>query len=140
MDEDIRQLFDELENHVGDDWIEDYEEELVNVLETRTDKERFIEPIFALLEKYPLADWGIPGALAHFLESFDTETEERSLLNSIERQPTMLTVFMLNRLINADSKPEYLAAMRRIADDTAIASDISASARDFIEFQEQKRR
>lgn len=82
---------------------------------------------------------GIPGALAHFLESFDTETEERFLLNSLERQPTLLTVFMLNRLINADNKPEYLAAMRRIADDTAIASEISESARDLVEFQAKKR-
>ena len=139
MDEDIRRLFDELEDHIGDDWIEDYEDELVNALEARTDKERFIEPIFALPEKYPLADWGIPGALAHFLESFDTETEERFLLNSLERQPTMLTVFMLNRLINTDGKPEYLAAMRGIAGNTAIASEISASAWDFDEFQKKKR-
>lgn len=139
MDEHIRKLFDELEQHVGDDWIEDYEERLVGALEARADKEAFIEPIFALLEKYPLADWGIPGALAHFIESFDTETEERFLLDSLERQPTMLTVFMLNRLINAENKPEYLAAMRRIADDAAAAPEISASARDFIGFQEKKR-
>lgn len=51
----------------------------------------------------------------------------------------MLTVLMLNLLINADGKPEYLAAMRRIADNTAIASEISASAWDFVEFQRRKR-
>lgn len=58
MDEDIRRLFDKPEDHIGDDLIEDYEEELINAPEARTDKERFIEPIFALPEKYPLADWG----------------------------------------------------------------------------------
>lgn len=140
MDEEIQKLFRELETHVGDDWIEDYEENLVSALETRADKESFIEPVFLLLERYPLADWGMPGALAQFLESFDTETEERFLLCSLERQPTMLTVFMLNRLINAEAKPEYLSAMRRIADDTKTAADISKSARDFVEYQEKKRR
>ncbi len=138
MDEEIQKLFRELETHVGGDWIEDYEENLVSALETRADKESYIESVFLLLEKYPLADWGMPGALAHFLESFDTETEERFLLCSLERRPTMLTVFMLNRLINADGKPEYLSAMRRIADDTKISADISKSARDFVEYQEKK--
>jgi len=140
MDKEIQKLFDELETHIGSDWIEDYEDDLVSALEPRSDKESFIEPVFLLLEKYPLADWGMPGALAQFLESFDTETEERFLLCSLERQPTMLTVFMLNRLINADGKPEYLSAMSRIADNTKIAADISKSARDFVEYQEKKRR
>lgn len=75
--------------------------ELMEHLKHNSDKERAIEPIFRLIEKFPHIDYGSPGPLAHTLESFHDIYRDH-LLGSLDRKPTPLTVWMLNRLANAD--------------------------------------
>ena len=59
-----------------------------------------VEPILRFVEAYPSLNFGAPGPLAHFAESFYGRGYEDELVESILRKPTTLTVWLLNRLIN----------------------------------------
>jgi hypothetical protein len=57
-----------------------------------------VEPILRFIKKHPDVDYGTPGPLVHFVETFPNYEEK--LIQSVERQPTPNTVGMLNRVIN----------------------------------------
>lgn len=59
----------------------------------------------------------MPGALVHFVEEFDENDYVEKLIKSISRKPTMLTIWMLNRVINGTQEPArrelLISAMRK---------------------------
>jgi len=59
-----------------------------------------VEPILRFMEGHPLLDFGTPGPLVHYLEGFYGNGYEERLIESIKRQPTSHTAWMLNRIIN----------------------------------------
>src|SRR5579872_2035699 len=64
-----------------------------------------VDPILEFMEAHPNLDYGMPGALVHFVEEFYQKGYEERLVKSINRKPTMLTVWMLNRVINGTHEP-----------------------------------
>ena len=54
-----------------------------------------VEPILRFMESHPDVDYGTPGALVHFVETFSSY--EQKLVQSVEHRPTPQTVGMLNR-------------------------------------------
>jgi hypothetical protein len=78
--------------------------EITDLLVANDDGEKAIAPIFQMIEKYPHADFGSPGPLVHTLESFIGKYEPY-LYESLQRKPTSLTVWMLNRIINGAKEP-----------------------------------
>ena len=67
-----------------------------------------IEPILRFMEEHPSIEFGTPGALVHFVETFYRDHKddyETKLLESVSRRPTSHTVWMLNRLINGTKIP-----------------------------------
>ena len=64
-----------------------------------------IDPILEFMEAHPDLDYGMPGALVHFVEEYYQKGYEERLINSVSRKPTMLTVWMLNRVINGTQEP-----------------------------------
>jgi hypothetical protein len=78
-----------------------------------------IDPILEFMEAHPDQDYGMPGALVHFVEEFDDKDYVGRLIKSISRKPTMLTVWMLNRVINGTREPARkearISAMRLAA-------------------------
>jgi hypothetical protein len=75
--------------------------ESMEELKSKRDFKLAIEPIFKLIEKNPLSDFGFPRPFVHTLESFIGDYENY-LFESLNRRPTPLTVFMLNRIINGE--------------------------------------
>jgi hypothetical protein len=77
-----------------------------------------IDPILRFMEDYPDTDFGIPGPLVDFLESFRANEYIEKLLESLKRKPIMHTVGMLNRFVHY-AKPElrrkYLAALEQVS-------------------------
>ncbi len=71
------------------------------------DAARFRKAVFALLERFPDAEFGTPGALIHEVERRGGFEDE--LQASVSRQPTFLTVSMVNRLMNLSDDPARLA-------------------------------
>lgn len=56
---------------------------------------------FRLFERHPLCDFGSPGPLVHWLEgAYPRYLEE--LVASVERRPTEYTLWMVNRILNAN--------------------------------------
>ena len=87
-----------------------------------------VEPILRFVETHPHIDFGSPGPLVHFAERFYGYGYEGILLDSLQRRPTALTVWMLNRVINGTKTPstrrELIGVMNQItrhplADDAA---------------------
>lgn len=77
-----------------------------------------VRPILVCMEENPQFDFGSPGPLVHYLEGFYQAGYEAELLASLERRPTALTVWMLNRIINATTEMDA----RRVLQDTLSAA------------------
>jgi hypothetical protein len=78
-----------------------------------------VEPILRFMEEHPTLDYGMPGPLVHFIEEFYTKGYEEKLVESVSRIPTMMTVWMLNRVLNGTEEPAkrqlLIQAMRQAA-------------------------
>jgi len=70
-----------------------------------------IDPILSFIERHPDIDFGSPGPLVHFVERFYGHGYDRKLLDSIERRPTPLTTWMLNRVVNGTKAPAARSAL-----------------------------
>ena len=77
-----------------------------------------VEPILRFIERQPHIDFGSPGPLVHFAERFYGHGYEGMLIDSVQRKPTALTAWMLNRVINGTKTPsrrgELIDEMERI--------------------------
>src|SRR5690349_16033760 len=61
--------------------------------------DRAMPAMYSLLERFPDGEFGSPGPLVHELEHIPGF--EGLLRASLERQPAMRTVWMVNRLLNS---------------------------------------
>lgn len=132
------ELLTELENKIGSDNFWNYEENIVEELSKYYSADELLIPVFQLMEKYPLIDWGMPGAFVHLLESASNNLYSQYLLESLNRQPTMHTVWMLNRQLNAVDeleKSKYITAMQDIVDNNDLPDEIRNSAKSFLDYQ-----
>jgi hypothetical protein len=102
-----------------------------------------IEPILRFMEDHPDLDYGLPGPLVHFVEKFflnGYDVYEKKLLESVDRRPTSMNVWMVNRVLNVTKEPQkrtaLLQVMRQAAKhpkaDKAMLEDIE----DYVEWQD----
>ena len=99
--------------------------------------ERVAPALLALLERHPQADFGTPGPLVQALES---QSGYASLLAaSLERQPTELTAWMANRLLNSklsrDDRAAWLQRLTAVTSHPRAAASVRDSAIRFLDFQ-----
>jgi hypothetical protein len=104
-----------------------------------SDRARAVPAMFNLMERYPDAELGSPGPLVHEIEAIGNyETE---LQKSLARQPTYLTVWMVNRILNSDLRESerirWLSALRAAADHPATPQWVKDEALDFLGYQER---
>jgi hypothetical protein len=99
--------------------------------------ERVAPALLALLERHPQADFGTPGPLVHALES--QPAWPQLLAGSLERQPTELTAWMANRLLNSklarDERATWLKRLTAVASHPLAAAGVRDSAIRFLDFQ-----
>ena len=95
---------------------------------------------FRLMERLPDADFGSPGSLVHTMERHIGSYEDM-LAESVERKPTSLSIWMVNRILNGKtSDRERWLRLLALAADHPQASEVTRNeARHFIEFQESKK-
>ncbi len=74
--------------------------------------EKALDAMLGILERYPEDELGSPGPLVHAIEQ--CIGYERNLLNSIEKQPSVLSVWMLCRLVREEREVKYLEALRAV--------------------------
>ena len=65
-----------------------------------------VEPVLRFMEKHPTLEFGMPGALVHFVERFYGKGYEQKLVESVRRKPTSSSVWMLHRVINGTMDAE----------------------------------
>lgn len=146
---DIIQVLNKLsinrEQDSGQGDIEDYDfldriEELCGNLRQLPDGYLACEALLKLFEKYPNREFGTPGEPVHTLETFKDEYEP-FLLTSLNRQPSVMTIWMLNRVINASQNREreiYLNLLKQCITHPLSDDYIAESAQSFYEYQMAK--
>ncbi|MBE6889875.1 MAG: hypothetical protein E7485_07670 [Ruminococcaceae bacterium] len=131
----ITQLLQEIEDLIGSDYFQYDMEEKMELIKQNGAGIETVAPILEIMERNPLEDFGMPGAMVHFAESFGEEYQPL-LINSLKKRPSMHTVWMLNRCINGSAnKDEYIALLKEISERTDIEKEIRDSAEDFYKFQ-----
>ncbi|MEH7356843.1 hypothetical protein V7150_25380 [Neobacillus drentensis] len=94
-----------------------------------------VEPILKLIEQNPDVDFGSPGPLVHFVEKFYGNGYEEKLVQSIQRFPTSLTVWMLNRIINGsegEQKKYYLNLLQDVFNSPNVTNQLSSITKEFL--------
>jgi hypothetical protein len=111
--------------------------ELTDAVMTLPTPERMIPEMFAVMERLPESDLGSPGPLVHTLETFPGYQEE--LVKSVRRRPTVLSVWMINRILNtdlaSDVRGDLMALLREAEVHPEATSEVREQARDFIKLQ-----
>ncbi len=103
--------------------------------------ERAIPALFDVMERMPDVEMGTPGPIVHTLEQM-RGNYERELVESIKRRPTDLTVWMVNRILNATRDREqrqfYMDLLRFATEHPAATQFTKDRALDYIKHQMKK--
>lgn len=134
----IAQALDAL--HASDpsgDLVSELDELLAHVGPSDTNDDSF-RSAFRFFERHAACDLGSPGPLVHWLEkSFPRYID--ALVESVNRRPTEYTLWMVNRILNANvnaqARSALVAALRSASLRTDVESSTSTSARDFLKAQ-----
>lgn len=112
------------------------------LMDVRHTTEKAIPELFGVMERLPDADLGSPGPLVHTLEALPGY--ERELVHSIHRSPSLLSVWMVNRILNTDLQDDvrrsYIALLNDAACHPEAPMTVREDAQHFIELQTRKTR
>ena len=75
-----------------------------NAIETHENPAATFAAVFSFMERMQSCDLGAPGPLVHALEAVGGYESE--LTTSVMRKPTSLTLWMVNRILNATNDPQ----------------------------------
>ena len=109
MDNNINSIMKKIKENIiknNDKSLFKIEEEVQKLENINNIDNNIISDFLLLYEENPNFDFGMPGALTHFLESFYKNGYEEKLIESIHRKPTRHTLWMLNRIINGTNIKE----------------------------------
>ena len=139
----IIKILDEFVPFSEDDPTNENEKFLYGLMEAwkrAENREKAIPSIFRLIERYPHANLGSPGPLVHALET--TKEYEGELHISLIRKPAPLTLWMYNRLINAEKNPEiikgHLARLKLFAKHPLTDAETKKEAENYINHQQRR--
>jgi len=120
----------------GSDW-EQRQNEIADLIEASEESQEIVQNVLQLFERYPEADFGSPGPLAHSIERFYGRGYEDQLLASLGRTPTPLTLWLANRIINAGdhNRRRFLTILGSIGDRTDLLPLTAEEARRFLRLQ-----
>ena len=130
----LEELIKKMEDKIDSDDFEMVQEECVEEIERADLGLSAVEPLLKLMERHPLADFGVPGAIVHFVERFYKQGYEDILFQSVKNSPTIHTVWMLNRICNdKNSDNKYRELLAETAERSDIDVAIVESAKDFLD-------
>ena len=111
----------------------------IDNLKKLSNQREAIPSIFKFIEEHFDKYLGAPGPLVQFIEQEVDYIEE--LQTSIERKPTSLTVWMINRMLNGEviaQREFWLSKLSGVSNHPDVDSETRKSAEEFIEFQRNK--
>lgn len=99
-----------------------------------------LSTLFRTIERLVDVDTGSPGPIVHTIERIGGY--EQLLIESIQRKPTPLTAWMVNRILNATHeqsvREQWLTLFKQAQENTEISSRTRQTLLDFIRFQQTK--
>ena len=101
----------------------------------------YFEDLFMFMENNPNIDYGMPGPIVHFMESYYKKGYEDEVLKSVKRKPTQHTVWMLNRVlndVNLIGREKYIGVMEESIKRTDVDLETKKEIKGFLEFQNIK--
>ncbi len=129
----IESIIKKIEDNIDSDDFEVIMIECMQDIESDYNEPDSIEPLLQLMERQPLADFGSPGPIVHFVERFYKKGYEEKLISSLKRMPALQTVWMLNRIINGTDNPEaYLSLLKQISENKDYDKEIRDEALHFL--------
>ena len=126
----------------NDNSLEKIDEELTELESSIDIDKNIINEFLYIYEEYPNFDFGVPGTLTHFLETFYKKGYEERLIESIRRTPTKHTLWMLNRIINGTNgkelKDNYIQEFHLIINNHKLDISLRELASDYMRLHKNK--
>ncbi|MCE9603477.1 MAG: hypothetical protein K8U03_01090 [Planctomycetia bacterium] len=106
---------------------------LAEEISTHPKKNELIEDVLKLFERFPYEDFGAPGPLAHAVEEHYKKGYVDRLAESLERQPTSLTIWLANRIVNAGDKNHmrFLKLLVQVSQRRDVDRQVAKQAKEF---------
>lgn len=131
----IEELIKEMEEHIDSDDFYNIEEECMSKIEKADLGLDAVKQLLLFMERHPLSDFGMPGAIVHYVEKFYENGYEDLLIDSVTRRPTLHTVWMVNRIMNTgENADRYEKILNDVVTRQDIEEEIKNSAKEFIDF------
>ena len=138
MHVEMENVIKKLEQYIKDDEVTYEFDDAIEELEQLDLGLSSVESLLGFMEKHPFTDFGMPGEIVHYMERFYRHGYEELLVKSIERCPTIHTLFMMNRLINGGGDREYyMELLKEVTERTDIEKKIQDVAQEYIDFQNE---
>jgi hypothetical protein len=113
---------------------------ITDELAARTNPPAWVPLLFQLLERLDTADLGSPGPVVHLLERSAGPVYHRLLGESVRRKPVPLTVWMVNRVLNAGpaDAAAWLDLLAGVERTPGVSPEAAAEARQFLAYQRSR--
>jgi len=125
MTEKEKELLNILKREIDSDDFIGIAYEVIDKIKETENPFKYVEPFLRLMEENPDADFGLPGPLVHFMESFNGY--EDLLLQSVNRKPTIFTVWLVKRVINdhkLENRDRYIDVLKKILNNDTVNKDV----------------
>ena len=130
----IENLIKEMEERIDCDDFEEVQENCLFQIENEDLGISVVEPLLLFMERHPLSDFGMPGAIVHYVEQFYKKGYEDLLIASVTRRPTLHTVWMINRIKNVgENSDKYEKILKDILEKQDVEKEIRNSVKKFLE-------
>lgn len=96
----IHQIMERLQKNIKP--YEEYvvDDEVMQAMNSISNAEELVKPILELIGNNATVDFGTPGYLVHFVESFYNKGYEELLIQSVIKTPTPHNIWLLHRCYN----------------------------------------
>lgn len=126
----IEEFIKEMEEKIDGDDLEEAQEKCIFQIEKENLGVSAVEPLLLFMERHPLTDFGMPGAIVHYVEQFYKNGYEDLLIASVTRRPTLHTVWMINRIKNTgENSDEYEKILNDILKRQDVEDEIKNSVK-----------
>ena len=93
-----------------------------------------VEPILEIIGTNPTVDFGMPGELVRFVESFYKKGYEELLIASVKKNPTSHNIWMVHRCYNDINNPmreKFKALIMELKEDSSVLQEIKTEIDEF---------
>lgn len=113
--------------------------EVIEKIKQESNAFEYLPFIFNVMETNPELDYGMPGPIVHFMESYYRKGYEEMLLRSVQNIPTSHTVWMLNRVINdpkLSNREMYIDVLKALLKRNDISQSVRTDIEIFLKYQQ----